>query len=695
MGATTNRALLGRALLGALRRALPSVTFALSGIGATACGHCGIEFQEGPTDMGGALIDSSVLYDGSPRDGSAADASFSSCTVGKGQHTTVQSALDDPGCPVVTVPAGTYREHLIVSRAVEVVGAGAGVTILDGSDLGRVLEVRAAADIFLHEMSVTRGLSAEGAGIDMNGPVRLENIRIHDNHATGQRVLGAGIAVRNVGLAIGSGVEIDSNTAEVSGSGVDLSAVGGGLYAEGSAARIDVSFAVLIHDNRVTATQGDQAAEALGGGIALRDGAAFESLAAEVTLADNEARIVSATGTSANAVARGGGADCDGSTFRVNAGSFERNGSYSDTSSNPKARAFGGGIAAQDCVVAVQAIAIHENVARATCTDCTIESAGGGVYLVSSTNSISGSIVDANRAEFAHASGGGIAGSIGGGLYLRGGTTVVSGSTVSNNEVTGTIAEGPALGYGGGVAVDGHSIAPTTVEVFGSTIGPGNHVETFSGLGGSFQLGGGLILGNFLGESEGEATMTMVNSTISGNVLDTTSGAGFLIGAGLAVDASAEPLVATLIHTTVTENQARTASGVGGGIASVATTNEFIVLQNTLVHGNTASAANSANCHSPDSSVRLRGRNFVGGHAGSECPVEFSVGAALVPLTDPQFGPLQDNGGGTFTHAISPTSNARDRAREADCVDASGTPLTLDQRGSARSDCDSGAFEVQ
>src|SRR5439155_17994238 len=87
---------------------------------------------------------------------------------------------------------------------------------------------------------------------------------------------------------------------------------------------------------------------------------------------------------------------------------------------------------------------------------------------------------------------------------------------------------------------------------------------------------------------------------------------------------------------------------------------------------------------------------------------------------DPQLGPLQDNGGPTFTHALSPgttscstvypytctfkikPSPAIDGGNPNGCTDPVGTLLTTDQRGFSRTTdgngdgiarCDIGAYE--
>src|SRR5690606_26635411 len=49
--------------------------------------------------------------------------------------------------------------------------------------------------------------------------------------------------------------------------------------------------------------------------------------------------------------------------------------------------------------------------------------------------------------------------------------------------------------------------------------------------------------------------------------------------------------------------------------------------------------------------------------------------------SDPKLGPLQDNGGSTFTHALFDGSPAIDAGSNAAALDAAGQPLTTDQRG--------------
>jgi hypothetical protein len=72
--------------------------------------------------------------------------------------------------------------------------------------------------------------------------------------------------------------------------------------------------------------------------------------------------------------------------------------------------------------------------------------------------------------------------------------------------------------------------------------------------------------------------------------------------------------------------------------------------------------------------------------------------ATDLPPQDPRLGPLQDNGGATFTMALLPGSPALNAGSNGLAVDANGQPLLTDQRGFTRAvdgTVDVGAFEVQ
>ena len=168
-------------------------------------------------------------------------------------------------------------------------------------------------------------------------------------------------------------------------------------------------------------------------------------------------------------------------------------------------------------------------------------------------------------------------------------------------------------------------------------------------------------------------TLTVNNSTISGNA--TAEGGGIFAGGAGTI---------RLNNSTISNNTAST----GGGIYNQPNAPADIMMQNTLLAGNTASGTGT-NC---SGSIGSSGFNLVG--AMSHC--DFIATTGDMTDTDPFLGPLQDNGGPTFTHALLPQSPAINAGNIADCTDQNGTPLLVDQRGITRPQgigCDIGAYE--
>jgi hypothetical protein len=235
-------------------------------------------------------------------------------------------------------------------------------------------------------------------------------------------------------------------------------------------------------------------------------------------------------------------------------------------------------------------------------------------------------------------------GGSGGGISNRG-SAVIQASTVADNTgmagggisnagvllLVGTTIRGNdgVSGSGGGILNHG------TAFISSSTISA-NH---------AFNFGGGVDNGG---------TMTIVNSTISGNDILFTGG-GIVNTGDL-----------TLTNTTVAENTSD--PGTAGGIWNQAGT---LHLTNTIVANNVASRARDIVNSATIGKVRNNliedplGHTIMNGVDGN------IVGA------DPRLGPLEDNGGPTFTHALLVGSRAIDAGHNA----ASGETGSFDQRG--------------
>ena len=217
------------------------------------------------------------------------------------------------------------------------------------------------------------------------------------------------------------------------------------------------------------------------------------------------------------------------------------------------------------------------------------------------------------------------------------------------------------------------------------------------------------------------ASVTMTNLTIQNG--DVTAD-----GAGIAIDATGS---LTMTHSTVSGN---TTTADGGGIATAGGT---VDLTNVTVSGNTANRGGGLDCAGPCTLTNVtvtnntapligdgvRQRTGIGSitfvnsivannnSAGvAECDgniaLLFSNGYNISSdascdftstgdqeNTDPLLGALQDNGGPTFTHAITDTSPAFDAGDSSVCI---GPDNDTDQRGSARPlgvSCDIGSYE--
>lgn len=264
-----------------------------------------------------------------------------------------------------------------------------------------------------------------------------------------------------------------------------------------------------------------------------------------------------------------------------------------------------------------------------------------------------------------------------------------------------TIIEGDSSGSGGGVYVGGGSV--TLERLFinaNSATGAGGGVYNQ----GTVTIVDTTIRGNSSTNNGAGAfntgTMVILNSSISANVTSTNTGGGVFSSSQL-----------TVVNSTISGNTALQ----GGGIYNQGTAQ----VTNTTITNNTASTAGGGIYTSNPGSVTSLRNSIVANQAGGLDCVEASSGITATldnnidsdgscdltgpndqPSTEPELGPLQDNGGLTFTHEISATSPAIDGGNDcvlADgCSPAVGLTIATDQRGVARPQrfsVDIGSFE--
>jgi hypothetical protein len=251
---------------------------------------------------------------------------------------------------------------------------------------------------------------------------------------------------------------------------------------------------------------------------------------------------------------------------------------------------------------------------------------------------------------------GGTASNEGGGIASTEGPLILRSSTVSGNHAlgdAGITAGGPAESW----TIESSTIAGNVASGFNG----GLALQTVStGLIEDSTISGNSAKGNAGGELNPAAGATIIvrDSTIAGNVAAEDGG-------GLEVNFGAGGAV-TIEDSTIAANHAN--GGEGGGIRTV---DPGLTLADTIVAGNTATGKG------PDIAGiagSVAGAFSLIGNPKGVTLTETVPGSDLIG-SDPQLGPLAENGGPTATMALAPTSPA---------VNKGGGVLTTDQRGDPR-----------
>jgi hypothetical protein len=282
---------------------------------------------------------------------------------------------------------------------------------------------------------------------------------------------------------------------------------------------------------------------------------------------------------------------------------------------------------------------------------------GGGVFIDNENVTIQDSVIIGNTVGAAtNSSGGGI------GVFTDGRLTVRN-STVSGNSSTGR---------GGGIYFyDSGSLVVENSTISGNTSGQ--------------QRGGGGIY--FYGTPAG-AGFLVRNTTISGN----TAGGGDGSGGGISLRAFFG--VATIQNSTITLNSATstvTTAGLAGGGISKQTGSGRVVIESSIVSGNTTASPTAARADLTSNTISglVTVRNSAIGvdpgagvlSAGSTGNLPFGATLDLQPLVN--------NGGLSPTHALGNNSQAVNKG-------SNPAGLATDERGSPRVQGgapDIGAFE--
>jgi hypothetical protein len=248
----------------------------------------------------------------------------------------------------------------------------------------------------------------------------------------------------------------------------------------------------------------------------------------------------------------------------------------------------------------------------------------------------------------------------------------VSGTLTSQVfEIAGVTASISGLTIADGFGYIGGGIYNTGTLTLSNTTLSGNYANYFWGYDG---FGGGIY---------NAGTLTVSNSTLSGNEAGVHTSNSGGVGGGIY---NAGTL--TLSNSTLSDNYA---SGGCGGIYNE--DGGTATVGNTIVAGNSSPAV-------PDVSGAFSslGYNLIGVGDGATgfTGAGDQVGTIGSPI-DPLLGPLADNGGPTWTHALlpgSPAIDAGDPAATGD-FDQRGLARIVDGNGDGTATIDIGAYEVQ
>jgi hypothetical protein len=281
---------------------------------------------------------------------------------------------------------------------------------------------------------------------------------------------------------------------------------------------------------------------------------------------------------------------------------------------------------------------------------------GGGVFnqnlstLLAPTLTISNCTLSGNSATNASAGGGGI---------YNGGTFAM----VTLNLIDSTLSGNSSANNGGGIYNNGFN-GSATLTVKGSILRDNSAAN-----------GGGIYNNGF----NGEAVVTVTATTISSNYA--VSG----VGGGIINDGGFGSATLTVVASTLCGNSA----GSGGGIYNTAFNGSA-----ALEIGDTILMAGASGANIAGGLVTSDGYNLSSDSGGGYLS---ATGDQIG--TDPKLGPLQNNGGPTFTHALLSNSPAIDKGKSLGVTaDQRGAPRPFDfaslSNASGGDGSDIGAFEL-
>jgi hypothetical protein len=273
------------------------------------------------------------------------------------------------------------------------------------------------------------------------------------------------------------------------------------------------------------------------------------------------------------------------------------------------------------------------------------------------------------------------------------GSMTVRDTTISDNQAFG----GSSFAGGNGGNAEGAILSSADLTVINSTVS-GNVAD--AGNGGNGTTGNGGNGGNATGGAISQTSrgLTIINSTITGNRATSgnngfgvASGAvGTALGGGVYVNSGSSGLV-VIGSSTVTSNKVSAPDGVSSQGGDMYFNVSRSMIGDTIVSGGVAHTG--ADCQT--NAALTDERHNLEDDTTSQCG--FTTAAGDLAPADPKLGDLHANGGPTQTMALLAGSPALGTGGQCPDPNNPGANLTLDQRGLPRTAgaCDVGAYEAQ
>jgi hypothetical protein len=574
--------------------------------------------------------------------------SAGACTQADPNCHTIQSAVDAASSgDTIRVAAGTYAEHVTINKDLTVNGAGAPLTVVDGTQTGRVFTINSGA-VSLSGMTVSNGHSpdvsnftgvsrgVDGGGIFNQGTLTLTNVTVSGNQAGG----GTDGSISTDGSGGHGGGILNHGTLTLTDS-----AISGNHAGDGSADATGGSGGGIYNDGTLNLTDSTVGGNRAGsGGLGGRGGGIFNTGTLTLT---NAAISGNVSGGGRDGRGGDGGGILNGNELTIiNStiiGNFSGGGHFGDAGS------------------------------------------GGGIYNTGAT-SLTNSSVSENQSGKGSAGG---RGGHGGGIYNAGALTLAA-SAASNNHAGDSVSVGDP-GNGGGI-YNISTLKMTSSTISGNTAGSSGFG---GGLGGGIYSSGGVninsstVSGNLsgaggpaIGGGHGggiynTGTLTLTNATISDNRTGVSVNGGHAgYGGGIYSGGSL-----IIIYSTIAANFTGGTNGSGGGVFG------SLTARNTIIAGNSDSGGGGPDVQGFFNS---EGNNLIQNVSGATIN-EIQFPGTDITGQDARLGPLSFYGGPTQTHILLCGSPAIDNGN------STYAPPT-DQRGVPRpagAAADIGAVEMQ